>query len=315
MILSEPLIDQLARRLQTSRQKIERELAVLVRLISEQAKRDGRIRVPHLGIFEHRDGLLHFEPTDSLAEAVNYRYQGMGKIVVPPSATAVSDASPTPHYPQQEATVQAAQQAATKPVADEISDTSRPPNPSDLSSTPAGSERTAPRKKSAARPVLFALLLLFVAAAAVFFLVYDGSFLQVKQAIGRISQPGDVNDSNAQPLPPATGESTTHPGNPADNADSLFGSRINLDEATTGWTIVAASETDSTAAYTYADRLRLQLDSLRLPIGVLVSDVDGIIRYRVSLGHFESEVKADSAILRLSNALPADAWALSLAPD
>ncbi|GIV60722.1 MAG: hypothetical protein KatS3mg043_1811 [Rhodothermaceae bacterium] len=77
-----------------------------------------------------------------------------------------------------------------------------------------------------------------------------------------------------------------------------------------GWTIVVASLRDRDTAVQVAGRYRTLLQPHGLEAGVLESQVNGVVHFRVIVGSFTSLQAATSARRRLANVLPPSAWLL-----
>ncbi len=101
--MSESLAVRVADRLEIQPEQTDRVLRTLAQLIKKQSARDGRVRVPGLGVFEQTAEALHFEPDHALADAVNERYAGLEAVhlskveeAAPYDAAVELDAPPTP---------------------------------------------------------------------------------------------------------------------------------------------------------------------------------------------------------------------------
>ncbi len=75
--MPDSLVARLADRLDIQPEHTDRVLRTLAQLIKKQSARDGRVRVPGLGVFQQTDEALTFEPDQALAAAVNRRYAGL----------------------------------------------------------------------------------------------------------------------------------------------------------------------------------------------------------------------------------------------
>ena len=67
----------LADELDISEERAQKLLRAMLREVQKRAQRGGGIRIPNLGAFVVRDGEMEFTPSDSLARAVNHRYEGL----------------------------------------------------------------------------------------------------------------------------------------------------------------------------------------------------------------------------------------------
>ncbi len=75
--MADPVITQVANRLDIPKSEARLVLNALSKLIHQQAQREGKVRVPGIGIFEDDEGTLKFHPDDSLERLANHRYESM----------------------------------------------------------------------------------------------------------------------------------------------------------------------------------------------------------------------------------------------
>lgn len=78
--MPDSVIARVADRLDIQPEQTDRVLRTLAQLIKKQSARDGRVRVPGLGVFQRTKDILTFEPDAALAEAVNHRYAGLATV-------------------------------------------------------------------------------------------------------------------------------------------------------------------------------------------------------------------------------------------
>src|SRR6056297_3886858 len=69
----------LAEDLNISEERAQKLLRAMMREVQKRAQRGGGIRIPNLGAFVVEDGEMQFTPSDSLASAVNHRYEGLSE--------------------------------------------------------------------------------------------------------------------------------------------------------------------------------------------------------------------------------------------
>lgn len=69
----------LAEDLDISEERAQKLLRAMMREVQKRAQRGGGIRIPNLGAFVVEDGEMQFTPSDSLASAVNHRYEGLSE--------------------------------------------------------------------------------------------------------------------------------------------------------------------------------------------------------------------------------------------
>lgn len=74
--MSSPIHSLLADELNVSEERAEKLLIAMLREVRKRAHREG-VRLPDLGTFREDNGRLTFEPTPSLARAVNHEYEGL----------------------------------------------------------------------------------------------------------------------------------------------------------------------------------------------------------------------------------------------
>ena len=81
--MADTLVARVAERLDIEPDQTDRVLQTLAQLIKKQSARDGRVRVPGLGVFEQTGESLSFEPDAALAEAVNAQYANLEPVPLP----------------------------------------------------------------------------------------------------------------------------------------------------------------------------------------------------------------------------------------
>jgi len=74
--MSDSILSLLADELDTSPKKAQKLLIAMLREVKKRARREG-VRLPNLGTFREADGELTFDPSPSLARAVNHRFEGL----------------------------------------------------------------------------------------------------------------------------------------------------------------------------------------------------------------------------------------------
>lgn len=84
--MPDSVVARVADRLDIQPEQTDQVLRTLARLIKKQSARDGRVRVPGLGIFQQTTDALTFEPDAALSEAVNRRFLGLDpvQLTLPP---------------------------------------------------------------------------------------------------------------------------------------------------------------------------------------------------------------------------------------
>lgn len=87
-----------------------------------------------------------------------------------------------------------------------------------------------------------------------------------------------------------------------------------IDPARGGWSIVVASDPDSTGVAATLASYEAALRRQGLPTGIVASEADGTVRYRALTGQFDARAAAQAALDGLAGELPEDAWLLRLRP-
>ncbi|PSQ98786.1 MAG: hypothetical protein BRD48_06005 [Bacteroidetes bacterium QS_9_68_14] len=91
------VIEQLARRLDTSPARARQQLQTLLAALRSRIERNGEASLPGLGTFSRAEGAWAFEPDEALARSVNRSFEGLDAISVPaPDAGGAAAASSTP---------------------------------------------------------------------------------------------------------------------------------------------------------------------------------------------------------------------------
>lgn len=80
--MSTALVEQIAYRLGIDEDSAQRALNALVQQLSEIADTNQEVSIAGLGTFRSVDGVMQFEPTPEMIDAVNHRYAGLDKIDV-----------------------------------------------------------------------------------------------------------------------------------------------------------------------------------------------------------------------------------------
>lgn len=79
-----------------------------------------------------------------------------------------------------------------------------------------------------------------------------------------------------------------------------------------GWTLVVASLNSSQQLDATWRKYRARFSSL--PVNVVENHVNGIVRYHVTVGQYETQTEAQLALRRLTRSLPDDTWLLHVRP-
>ncbi len=88
--------------------------------------------------------------------------------------------------------------------------------------------------------------------------------------------------------------------------------RLNIDRTKGGFTIIVSSEEQRASAEQIADDFAENLDGLRLPIDILVTNDFANTRYRIGVGQFATRNEARAFLNRSASELPGDAWLLKI---
>jgi len=171
--MAHAVVDQVAERLDIPPSEARLVLNALSKLIYQQAEREGRVRVPNIGIFEMEpDGELTFAADHALKRVVNHRYAalpvapGVEEVVtsdapasIPPLVPPVEetpplDAEPVPdEKPEVEEPAPATEEAVAEPAEEEAR-----AKPTDIASpeTEADEESSEPDAEEVDAPLLAA---------------------------------------------------------------------------------------------------------------------------------------------------------------
>jgi len=87
--MPDSIVARIADRLDIQPEQTERLLRTLAQLIKKQSAREGRVRVPGLGVFQQTADVLSFEPDVALSEAVNHRFVGLAPVPIAQEPEAV----------------------------------------------------------------------------------------------------------------------------------------------------------------------------------------------------------------------------------
>jgi hypothetical protein len=91
------VIEQLARRLDTSPGRARQRLQTLLTALRSRIERNGEASLPGLGTFSRAEGAWTFEPDEALARSVNHSFEDLDAVSVPaPDAGDAAAASSTP---------------------------------------------------------------------------------------------------------------------------------------------------------------------------------------------------------------------------
>jgi hypothetical protein len=108
-------------------------------------------------------------------------------------------------------------------------------------------------------------------------------------------------------VPPPTTQTTAQP--PARRPAPR---RPNVAPGFTGWTMVVASL--SSSQQLDATRRKYQSRFGSLPVNVVENEVNGMVRYHITVGKYETQTEAKLAMRRLTRSLPDDTWLLHVRP-
>lgn len=118
--MSDTITAHVADRLNLNAEQTERVLRTLAALIKKQSARDGRVRVPGLGVFTQVEEQLDFQPDLSLSQAVNYKFAGLESVSLQTSEEAelaeVSEPEDTKTELVEESPEESAESAASSQV-------------------------------------------------------------------------------------------------------------------------------------------------------------------------------------------------------
>ena len=117
---------------------------------------------------------------------------------------------------------------------------------------------------------------------------------------------GESGGETATETPPATASTNNQPTQ-ASQPPAAF-ERQRIQRAAGGWTIIVASEIQQGNAEALADQYARQFLDQNIPTDVLVTRVNGQVRYRVGVGQFPTRDAAVAMQRRNASVLPGDAW-------
>ncbi len=141
--MSDSVVARVADRLEIQPEQTDRVLRTLAQLIKKQSAREGRVRVPGLGVFEQSAEALVFEPDAALAEAVNVRYASLETVPLALSPEAELEA---PEAETEEAPMKApgaAVEESAAPPEDVVEDVAEETAPDEAVEEPAEAEEEA----------------------------------------------------------------------------------------------------------------------------------------------------------------------------
>lgn len=317
--MADPIADRIAQLLGIEPERAARTVQMLVRLIKVQTRRDGRVRVPHLGVFAHTDDGLAFEPDAALADAVNHRFSGLEPVGLGDDVDGT--AWPSVLLPAPASDAEAVPKAVAPSPAADTPVVSSPRRRTRESDAPP-STRSAPLEPaSASRRWAIAIGLLFLvglAALILFFAVFDGSAERISTFFGGEAlvadtlAPGEAASGTAVPADSLAADSTAIDSTTALAAPNAASGNPRIDPAQGGWTLVTGAFPSEEEARAQAARIGQALRDE--PVDILIAPRTRF-RYRVVVGQYESQLDAEAARRNLGDVLPADAWTLRLYPD
>lgn len=131
-----------------------------------------------------------------------------------------------------------------------------------------------------------------------------------QQATG-VSQPAVASQPTATPqetAPPGIVHAPAVEPSPSPSSQRSFAS-----PGFSGWTLVVGSFTSTPEVEAALQQYQARIPTT-VPVNVVPSRVDGIVRYRVTIGRYDTQAEARMAQKRLAGSLPADAWPLRVRP-
>ena len=194
---------------------------------------------------------------------------------------------------------------------------------------------------SGARVMVGILVLLFLGGAAWYVLGQQGLVPSPRSTVAQLrpqvqslsSDDLPLIGSSGQDASPADVQEATSSGSSDNSSSEEAGTEDDASSQTTrndaadatpssasqgltpsegGWTIVAGSRADRSAAESMVEEYRSTFSGRDLRVGLLSGNVDGETRYRIGVGQFESRADAEQALKELENDLPDGAWPFPL---
>jgi hypothetical protein len=331
--MSVPLHEQLADELGVTPEAAHSALQDYLEDVRAQAESGDVVDIPGLGTVSVDDGALTLTPTDALQETVNYRNAHLETLTV---AEAPPASEPDP---AEEAT--SMQDEVAAPAADEVGEPANEPTAdddvvpdlsddwtTDLDDEPvddaAPTEQPAPStdQEGATTGQIAGL----IAAVALLFVALG--YLVTSQGLLPGLGPGSETAATGPSAPETTATqapSASEPGpaspdsaDPASSPSTEAAPPIesqSIDRARGGWTIVVASRTRPGEAKAVLNTYRERFSGEGLPTDILTGETGGQLRYRISVGQYDSRQAAMTASQQLSGRIPDDAWPLEIQPN
>jgi nucleoid DNA-binding protein len=326
--MSAPLHEQLADELGVDPDAARSALREYLEDVRAQAESGDVVEIPGLGTVSAVEGEAQLTPADALQEAVNYRNAHLEPLTVSESSPA---AEPEPEV--EDATVQDGPEVAAAPDEDEPADEpaadddvvpdlkddwttdleDEPPEEATPADEPAPSTDDDGATTSQVAGLVAAVALLFLALG---YLVTSQGLLpgfgSASEQAASVSSPETTatqaasDTANADPANQAASQPPETPPTPESQS---------IDRARGGWTIVVASRTRPGEARSVLNMYRQRFSGEALPTDILTGETEGQLRYRITIGQYDSRQAAMTARQQLSGRIPDDAWPLEIQPD
>lgn len=287
------------------------------------------VEIPGLGTVSTDEGVVDLTPSEVLQKAVNYRNAHLEPLTVTEGS---GETHPADDDESDEAMAIPADasdevETAEEPAIEEEADEDVVPDLSDEWTTELDDEpaEDAPPDEEP-QPVTdddgasTGQVAGLVAAVALLFLAlgYVVTSQGLLPGFGPASEspatvPPSSPDTTATRATPDTAGAEPTASAPATDATSPAAQQ-SIDRARGGWTIVVASRTQPGEAKAVLNTYRQRFRGEGLPTDILTGESSGQLRYRITVGQYDSRQAAMTASQQLSGRIPADAWPLEIQP-
>ncbi len=320
--LHEQLADELGVDPDTAQSALQEYLdEVRARLESGEA-----IEIPGIGIMSTDEGELTLTPNTSLQEAVNYRNAHLEPLTVTDAPTPQEPESPEeegdgamapPVDPPEE---EPAEDAAEDDVVPDLSDDWTTELDDEPAEPPPSTEEDTP-SENAREGATTAQIAGLVAAVALLFLAlgYVVTSQGLLPGFGPASETApaaasSVPETTATSTAPDTASPERAAEAPSETQTTPSSASQSIDRARGGWTLVIASRTQPGEAKAVLTTYRQRFRGEGLPTDILTGESSGQLRYRVTVGQYDSRQAAMTARQQLTGRIPDDAWPLEIQP-
>ncbi|GMQ80827.1 MAG: hypothetical protein BMS9Abin05_0256 [Rhodothermia bacterium] len=336
--MSDAFTSDLASKLSLDEAEVDRQIERFVDTLIDEIKQGGRAQISDFGEFQFDEDDLIFTPDTVLLEAINYRYRSLSTFSIPvPASTEVVPSS----------TAENLEAASKRPSDEEIADALIPEESSPETSVAASVSAQKPDRRSSEtrssgkqgfskRPIFWLVPILLVAAALVIIFKPGDS---TTETISQVDPSIESSVGEAESVDPAEEEDVSNLETDSGSNPDVAATEQGFDGLTqtelaptellpTGQTQLstgrAASNpfvsdfTRSAPGYTLvvgsvfsledAESEIRRFSNLLLPLAILDYEDNGVTRYRLAVGRFETIEAAQQRMQAAAEQFPNGTW-------